>query len=61
MVTPLDPNRTRNNAYTGLSTNAKPTPSDTLELHNGDRYIEMDTGNVFFWDEENAEWLNPFE
>lgn len=36
----------------GLSTDEKPT-----DVLNGSRYIEMDTGKVYLYDAEGAEWL----
>lgn len=38
-----------------LSTDTKPT-----DLANGSRLLEMDTGKVYFFDEECGQWL-PFE
>lgn len=38
--------------YRGLSTDTKPT-----DTGNGSQFIEMDTGKIFFFDEENNEWL----
>ena len=40
--------------YIGLSTDDKP-PAD--KLNNGAVFIEMDTSKIYFWDAENAEWL----
>lgn len=37
--------------YRGLSTDSKPT-----EARNGDLYIEIDTGSLYIYDEENDEW-----
>jgi len=39
--------------YNGLSTDAKPTDY----LITGCVFIEIDTGDVYFFDEENNEWL----
>jgi hypothetical protein len=36
----------------GLSTDTKPTK----KIHNGEKFIEMDTGNLFVFDEEAATW-----
>lgn len=41
---------------TGLSTDTKPTDG----VQNGSAFIEMDTGNIFFFDEGGSEWL-PFD
>lgn len=42
----------RINVYFGLSTDTKP---DT-HVPNGSVYYEMDSGNVFFYDQDNAQW-----
>ena len=42
----------RPHTYYGLSTDEKPA-----DANNGSKYIEMDTGKVFFFDAEGAEWL----
>lgn len=36
----------------GLSTDTKPT----TDVPNGSSFLEMDTGNVYMWDEENEQW-----
>ena len=36
----------------GLSTDEKPTE----DVPNGSTFLEMDTGNVFVFDEENTRW-----
>lgn len=36
----------------GLSTDTKPTK----DIPNGSSFLEMDTGNVYMWDEENEQW-----
>ena len=38
--------------YYGLSTDVKPESAN-----NGSRYIEMDTGKLYLFDAESAEWL----
>lgn len=51
----------------GLSTDDKPTKLDPTkveggnngEIENGSFFIEIDTQNVYLFDEENTEWLNP--
>ena len=40
--------------YFGLSTDDKPPIS---KLSNGAIFIEMDTSKIYFFDAENAEWL----
>lgn len=37
--------------YRGLSTDNKPT-----NAKNGSVFVEMDTGKIFIFDEENAQW-----
>lgn len=39
--------------FYGLSTDTKPTEN----LANGSVFIEMDTSDVYFFDEENTVWL----
>ena len=36
----------------GLSTDTKPT----TDVPNGSSFLEMDTGNVYMWDDENKQW-----
>lgn len=38
--------------YRGLSSDTKPTTN----VPNGSTFIEMNTGNVFMFDEENTQW-----
>jgi len=40
--------------YYGLSTD---TTKPTAGIGNGSCFIEMDTSKIYFFDEENAEWL----
>ncbi len=41
-----------------LSTDIKPIGEiDGVRIVNGSKYIEMDTGSVFIYDEENQRWL----
>ena len=37
----------------GLHGDTKPTGDDVA---NGSSFLEMDTGNVYFWDKENSQW-----
>lgn len=39
----------------GLSTDEKP-----LDMQNGDVFIEMDTGDIYFFDADSETWLNPY-
>lgn len=38
--------------YVGLSTDTKPTGAD-----NADAFLEMDTGDVYLFDEANIRWI----
>ena len=40
----------------GLSTDEKPTEINRKKIDNGSIFIEIDTGNIFFYDLENEEW-----
>lgn len=40
----------------GLSTDDKPVEN----IINGSIFVEVDTGNVFFFNEEDAEWVEQF-
>lgn len=44
--------------FRGLSTDTKPVNS---HIGNGSTFLEIDTLKVFFFDEENQEWVNPDE
>lgn len=39
--------------YDGLSTDTKPTD----DVRNGCVFVEMDTGSIYLYDEENGEWI----
>ena len=39
--------------YYGLSTDTKP-----LIAQNGAAFLEMDTGDIYLYDAENAQWIN---
>ena len=41
----------------GLSTDEKPTKIEENNIQNGSVFIEIDTQEVFIYDEENEEWL----
>lgn len=42
----------------GLSTDVKPIGEiDGVRIVNGSTYIEMDTCDIFMYDEENQKWL----
>lgn len=40
------------NEFDGLSTDTKPTDG----VRNGSVFIEIDTGKIYLYDEEGAEW-----
>ena len=44
----------------GKSTDTKPTVKfGDEELENGDSFLEMDTGEVTFYDKETESWIKP--
>ena len=40
--------------FSGLSTDTKPTGAD---IATGSTFVEVDTGDVYFFDEESNTWL----
>lgn len=41
----------------GLSTDTKPTEKfENTPIINGSAFLEMDTGEIYLYDEENAKW-----
>ena len=40
--------------FFGLSTDTKPTGA---EVANGSCFLEMDTSKIYFYDADNAQWL----
>lgn len=40
--------------FSGLSTDTKPTGTD---IATGSTFVEVDTGDVYFFDEESNTWL----
>ena len=42
----------------GLSTQRKPLKKDLRALGNGSVFLELDTAQLFMYDEENDRWLN---
>lgn len=40
----------------GLSTDTKPTEIGGIKVGNGSIFVEIDTGNIFLYDQENEEW-----
>lgn len=45
--------------YYGKSTDTKPAESNDLNIPNGTAFLEIDTGDVYFWDDSEKEWLKP--
>lgn len=43
----------RTGRLNGLSTDTKPTDN----IQNGDEFLEIDTGDFYYYDAENGEWL----
>lgn len=44
--------------FKGKSTDTKPTVSfDSLKITNGSTFFEMDTQDVYFYDESTESWL----
>jgi len=40
----------------GLAGDTKPTEIGGIKIGNGSIFIEIDTGNMFLYDEEHEEW-----
>ena len=40
----------------GLSTDTKPTKIDGNEVGNGCKFLEIDTGKIYIFDEQNKQW-----
>ncbi|MBR6907723.1 hypothetical protein IKN40_04455 [bacterium] len=40
----------------GLSTDEKPTEWDGKKIDNGSAFVEIDTGDIHFFDIESKEW-----
>ena len=43
----------------GLSTDEKPTTINGGAIENGSVFIEIDTQDIYFFDKESREWVNP--
>lgn len=42
----------------GLSTDTKPKPKyDNVEIRNGSDFLELDTQNISFYDEDAQDWV----
>ena len=46
-------------AYVGKSTDVKPTDDDQVTQRTGNLFIEIDTGDTYFYDEESEGWILP--
>ncbi len=47
-------------SFKGLSTDAKPTGTfQGLKIPNGSSFLEIDTQEMVFYDEENENWPTP--
>ena len=45
-------------SFTGLSTDTKPTRTyKNTQIQNGSSFVEMDTGNVFMYNETSHAWV----
>ena len=46
-------------AYVGKSTDEKPGDDDQVTQRTGNLFIEIDTGDTYFYDEESEDWILP--
>ena len=46
-------------AYVGKSTDEKPGDDDQVTQRTGNLFIEIDTGDTYFYDEESEGWILP--
>ena len=46
-------------AYAGKSTDNKPGDSDGVVQRTGNVFVEIDTGDTYFYDEEAEDWILP--
>ena len=46
-------------AYAGKSTDNKPGDDDGVIQRTGNIFIEIDTGDTYFYDEEAEDWILP--
>lgn len=45
-------------SFKGLAADTKPTVTfEGLKILNGSSFMEMDTKKLFFYDEENSQWV----
>lgn len=53
-------NAINNQEFRGLSTDTKPVNgTDASLIRNGDVYVEMDTGEVYFFNVDTNTWILP--
>ena len=46
--------------FKGLSTDTKPVLKwGDIDLRNGDQFLEMDSGDVYFYNGDNNSWIQP--
>lgn len=58
MITLVKDDTTKELSLKGKSTDTKPTGSfEGLPLTNGSTFFEMDTQEVYFYDEDGSDWL----
>ena len=59
MITIAKDDTTEELSFKGLSTDTKPTVTyDDLKITNGSSFFEMDTQEVYFYDEATESWLD---
>lgn len=59
MITLVKDDTTNELSFKGLSTDTKPTVKyDDLPIINGSTFFEMDTQEVYFYDEDTDDWLD---
>lgn len=46
-------------AYAGESTDAKPGDTDDVTQRTGNVFLEIDTGDVYFYNERTESWAKP--
>lgn len=46
--------------FFGLSTDTKPVRTwGNLKIRNGEAFLEMDTGDIYFYNKANDSWVAP--
>lgn len=59
MITLVKDDTTNELSFKGLSTDTKPIVKyDDLPIINGSTFFEMDTQEVYFYDEDTDDWLD---